>query len=349
MPPFRRAPAALLYLLSLPIAAAPASEPPDPLFLSHDILEVRLLAPFARIMEMRESEEEFDGRLEYADAAGEPVEIDVGIRARGNYRMREQVCRFAPLRLNFRKKQTRDSLFHKQDKIKLVTDCIDGSERYEQSLLREYIAYRILNELTDVSFRVRLLRITYVDTDGRGADRNAFGIIVEHEDRLAKRLGLGVVEIARTWPNDLQPDYTNIVSLFHYLIGNTDFSPVYGPDEVCCHNHVLMGREGDLLYSVPYDFDHAGLVNAPHAKPNPRFRLRNVRQRLYRGRCINNDRLENTIALYRQKRAEILGLIRDQAGFDKRVRHSVMDYVDAFYKTISSPRRVQSRVVKKCI
>lgn len=349
MPPFRWAPAAVLYFLGLPVTAAPASEPPDPLFLSHDILEVRLVAPFTAIMKERGADEEFGGRLRYVDAAGEPVEIDVGIRTRGELRMRKRVCRFAPLRLNFKKKQTKDSLFHHQDKVKLVTHCVNGSKRYEQSLLREYIAYRILNELTDVSFSVRLFRITYVDTSGRGADRETFAFVIEDRDRLAKRLELDAVDLAMTRPRSLKPDYMNVVSLFHYLIGNTDFSPIKGSEGSCCHNHQLIGSADDLLYSVPYDFDQAGLVNAPYASPNPRFKLRSVRQRLYRGYCINNDHLDSTIALYQQRRLAILGLIRDQFGLDKRARRYMKDYIDAFYETISSPEHVQNRLIKKCI
>ena len=50
------------------------------------------------------------------------------------------------------------------DKLKLAVHCRD-SERYEQTLLREYMAYRLLNLATPMSFQVRLLRITWVDTE----------------------------------------------------------------------------------------------------------------------------------------------------------------------------------------
>ncbi len=262
MPPFRWTPAILLWFLSMPGAAALNSEPPDLLFQSNEVLEVRLLAPLTTIFRNRISGEEFDGKLQYDDSVGEPVEIDVGIRTRGRFRLRDDICRFPPLRLNFRKKQTRDSLFHKQDKVKLVTHCKDRSHRYRQSLLREFVAYRILNELTDVSFQVRLLRITYVDMDGRRPEHTEFGFIIEDSGRLAMRLGLSQMDLAATRPSALQPEHLNLVSLFQYLIGNTDFSPVKGSKDTCCHNHVLIGHGGELLYSVPYDFDHAGLVDA---------------------------------------------------------------------------------------
>ncbi|MBT8092132.1 MAG: hypothetical protein KJN77_03780 [Gammaproteobacteria bacterium] len=339
----------LLGFLLMPVAAAQNGSEPDPFFQSDEIMDVRIVAPLKTIMLERDSGEEFAGKLHYSGEAGESRDMDIGIRARGRYRMQKDICRFAPLRLNFKKSQTKDSPFHKQDKVKLVTHCNDRSTRYQNSVLREYLAYRILNEITDISFRVRLLRITYVDTDGRHPDRTEFGFIVEHKDRLAKRLDLQPMDIVVTKPSELQPRHMNRVSLFHYLIGNTDSSPVKGSKDVCCHNHVLIGEEGDLLYSVPYDFDMAGLVNAPHAGPNPRFKLRSVKQRLYRGRCANNQHLEETIARYMEKRDAIFALVRAQAELSEREQKSILKYVSGFYDTIESPKRVGRSLIKKCI
>ncbi len=347
MPRYRWTLAAVLGFL-LPAVSA-AGEQPDPLFRSNTTIDVRLLSPLTTILRERESGEELDGKLEFVDESGAPVEIDVAVRARGRFRLQNDICRFPPLRLNFKNKQTKDLLFDNQDKVKLVTHCNDKSRRYEQSLLREYVAYRILNELTDVSFRVRLLRITYVDTDERRPDRTQFGFIVESSDRLARRLDLSEMDLAATRPSALKPDHLNIVSLFQYLIGNTDFSPVQGSKDTCCHNHVLIGREDELLYSVPYDFDHAGLVDAPYAGPNPRFRLKNVRQRLYRGRCANNAHLAATIARFKERRGAILALVDEPPGLTDRVRATMRKYIESFYNTIESPQLVQRNLVKKCI
>ena len=328
---------------------AKTSSEPDPLFRSSDILEVRIAAPFSTILKERSDEEEVDGTFQFADSAGELTKWEIGIRTRGIYRRKKAVCPFPPLRLNFKSSQTKGSLFQKQDKLKLVTHCKDNSSRYDQTVLREYMAYRMLNELTDVSFRVRLLRITYVDTDGRDRDRTNYGFVIEHKKRLAKRLGLSAIDLEKTNVKALQPDYMNLISMFHYMIGNTDFSPIAGADETCCHNHVLLGAEGDLLFSVPYDFDQAGLVDAPHGITQPRFKLRSTKQRLYRGRCTNNGYINTTVALYASKREALLRLISDQEGADERARKAMAKYLEKFFETIASPKRVNSRIVKKCI
>ena len=336
------------FLLATP-AEAQVSGTADRLFQSQDVVAVRLAAPLATIMSNRKESEQFAGKLLYVDDAGNNIELDVEIRTRGKFRLQKTVCAFPPLRLNFKKSQTDGTLFDKQDKLKLVTHCKNRSERYEQALLREYLAYRILSQLTDISFRVRLLKITYEDTGARKPPRVAYGFVVEHKDRLEKRTGLKVLETERMIVSGLQPDYLNLVSVFHFLIGNTDFSPIAGPEETCCHNHVLLGRDGNLLYSVPYDFDQAGLVNAPYAEPNSRFRLSSVRQRLYRGRCQNNQLLDETLEEYRQQRGAILQLPEEQVGLTDTTRRTVGKYLTQFYEIIDSPNMVDRNLVKKCI
>ena len=193
------------------------------------------------------------------------------------------------------------------------------------------------------------MRITYVDTDGRDKDRNRYGFVIEHKKRLAKRHDIETLIRENTSTKALHPDYTNLISLFHYLIGNTDFSPIAGPDDVCCHNHVLLGTEGELIYSVPYDFDQSGLVDAPHGVTNPRFKLRDATQRLYRGRCRNNEHLAATIALHNEKRDSILKLVDEQAGLQEKTRKEIRKFLDRFYSTINSPKQVQRHLIKKCI
>ena len=208
--------AGLLGSLLVPVAAAQTSSEPDPLFQSNETLDVRIVAPFSTIMRERDSGDEFDGRLQFANEAGEIAEVDVGIRTRGRYRLQRRICNFAPLRLNFKKSQTKDSLFHKQDKVKLVTHCSSHSRRHEQFMLREFLAYRILNELTDISFRTRLLRVTYVDTDRSDSELTRFGFLIESVDRLAERLDLRPINATSLSSADLQPVYTNIDSVFQY-------------------------------------------------------------------------------------------------------------------------------------
>jgi len=325
----------------------------SPLFSDDDILEVTIAAPFSTIMRERPVDEEMAGKLTYKDAESGDIVLDVGIRTRGKYRQQVRICPFAPLRLNFKKEQTKKTLFTKTNKVKLVTHCRDKSERYSQGVLKEFLAYRILNTMTPDSFRVRLLRATYVDTTSDRADRVEFAFFIEHDDRLAKRLDMKVSDQRQTSIAALDGPHTNIGSVFQYLIGNTDFSPILGAKgEPCCHNYILLNPEDEdrrPQLAVPYDFDMSGLVYAKHAMPNPRFKLKSVRTRLYRGRCANNQHLGNTLQAFRDRRQDINRLVTESPHMTGGTKKSLRKYINAFYQTIDNPKAVESRLREKCI
>lgn len=350
-------PLRLIFLLAA-LACVPASaaeaEAEDgnkavPLFSSNDIVEVTISAPFREIMRDRESSEEFEGTLVYKDPTAEETTLDIRVRTRGRFRRQAKICPFAPLRLNFR--QTKGTLFAKSDKLKLVTHCRNGSSVYKQAILKEYLAYRILNVLTENSFRVRLLHVTYVDSERDKEVDTTYAFLIEHADQLAKRIGREVSSAETTTLGALNRQETNIGSVFQYLIGNTDFSPIKGPPgEACCHNAVLMqaGDDGKML-SIPYDFDVTGIVDAPYAVPNPRFRLRNIKQRLYRGRCYNQQYVETTLQLFRDKRQEIYDLIDTLPDLTRSSIKNTNRYLDEFYKTVDSPKLVERNITSKCL
>lgn len=331
-------------------ASAQAITEADPLFQDDEPIEITIIAPLRSLMKDRPDEDYLDGRVQYTASDGSTVEFDVGVRTRGKYRRQSRVCPFPPLRLNFKSSQTKDTLFHKQDKLKLVAHCRNKSTRYNQGVILEYLAYRILNILSDVSYRVRLLHVNYVDSDNRLSDFEQYAFMIEHKDSLTRRTELSQIEVARTQVRKLQPDYTNLVSVFQFMIGNADFSPVAGPaGEPCCHNHTLFGREGELYYSIPYDFDMAGIVDAPYATPNPRFKIRSVRHRLYRGRCKNNDQLPASLKKLQDNRHRIFALLHAQEELTTSMRKKILSYIEKFYAVIDNPRQVERNLVKKCI
>lgn len=339
-------------ILVFPLAAAPSEKDIrdfDPLFAGHEVLDVEIEGPFAFLIVERPDEEEVPAKFRFRTTGIDTAEFDVVVRTRGKNRRNREVCPFPPLRLNFRKAQTSDTLFDGQDKIKLVTHCRSNSRTHEQALLSEYLAYRILNILTDSSFRARLLRITYTYTD-KQKQLATYGILIEHADRLGKRLHARPLAVEKVDVRDVRPDGMNLTSVFQYFLGNTDFSPIAAaPGEDCCHNQALLAPADGLHYTIPYDFDRTGWVNAPYATPNPRFRIRSVRQRLYRGRCVNNEYLDTSLKLFREHREEIEALVKEQPDLTPATRRYLLKYSDAFYKLIDNPRKIDKAIVKNCI
>ena len=343
--------AALFLSFSLNVyAQADASASKErPLFNEDSTLAVTIEGPLQTIMRNRDDPKEAPGKLSYTDSDGTLHTLDMNLRMRGKFRAKRDICNFTPLRVNFKKSQVKGTLFAGQDKIKLVTDCQSGKSRHQQLVLKEYLAYKILNLISDRSFSARLLRITYVDTDRKGKSRESYGFFIEDQDHIADRLGLKRAKMPRTKYGALQAAQANLVTVYEYFIANTDFSMVAGPpDSNCCHNTVLYQNNDEPLIAIPYDFDHAGLIDAPYASPNPRFRLKTVTQRLYRGQCANNELLDSTFQRFTAKRDDINELIKNLEGFSTKSNARTMSLVDDFYKDISTPKKIEKKFFKKC-
>lgn len=319
------------------------------LFADDAPLKVTIEAPLTTLMKERPEEEYLEGTISFPGDDGAVQTIDLKLRTRGKFRRSDEHCDFAPIRLNFRKKQVVDTVFAGQDKLKLVTHCKD-SPLYEQLVLREYLAYRFLNVMTGKSFGVRLLEIEYKDTEG-AKPMTTVGFVIEDDDDVAARNGLVAIKTGDISMNDLDPGQQNLIHMFQYLIGNTDYSLYRSePDDDCCHNSdLLTATEGAPFAPLPYDFDFAGLVNAPYAKPNPRYELMNVRVRLYRGLCKNNDLLPGTIQQYVDKKGAIFRIIEELEHLSSRSRRYVTRYLNAFFDYCSKPGSVERRFIDHCV
>lgn len=320
-----------------------------PLFATATPLDVTIEAPLTTLMRDRPEEEYLSGTLTITGDDGTEQTLDLKLRTRGNYRREEEHCDFAPIRLNFRKNQVADTIFAGQDKLKLVTHCQSDIPYYEQLVLREYLAYRSLHVMTSKSFGVRLFRINYVDTEG-AKPMTKVGFVIEEDDDVAKRIGMHAVKAGNISSADLDRSQQNLINVFEYMIGNTEYSLfIAEPGKTCCHNSKLMSATmGAPFTPLPYDFDFAGIVNAHYAQPNPRYDLRSVRQRLYKGLCENNDLLPNTFQRFIDRKDAIYSIVDETEGFSSRSRRDVTRYLDAFFKQISQPKSVEASFISKC-
>jgi hypothetical protein len=322
----------------------------DPLFRSNDLLEITIHGPFSTINRERDKEKRYPGsRLGFVNEDGTNIDLDIDLQVRGNFRLDKKVCRFAPLRLYFNKDQTGDTLFAKQKKLKLVTHCKDSSNKHQQYVLQEYLIYRMFNVLSDISFRVRLVHVTYVDTDKKDAAQSYYGFLIENKKRLAHRLDMKGVDLHKVRVDDHDPQHLNLVSVFQFFVGNTDWSVIEGEtDEPCCHNAKLVGNDQSVYFGVPYDFDFSGLVNATYAYPNPKFPIKNVRTRYYRGFCQPDEILQTTLAMFREHKDSMFSSVTGLAQLDERVRVKGLKYLAGFYDVIDNPKRLDRMLVKSC-
>ena len=327
------------------VGAANAAEPnagsiADPLFSTDSVLSVTLDAPLRDMAKDRSDEPEYrSGTFSFAGADGVVQQVDIQVRPRGKSRRDRAVCSFPPLRLNFKPKQLEGTVFENQNILKLVTHC-KSSERFQNYVLKEYLTYRMFNLLSDTSFRVRLLKVTYTDSVKSAKPYERFGFVIEHKKRLAARLGTEAVEPVSISSAELEPHQASLAELFQFLISNTDYSFIAAPPgDTCCHNSILLKGPQDSFLPVPYDFDRTGMVNPPNALPDEGLGQRNVRERLYRGFCRPPQYLDEAVAQSVAKRAQFEALFTEQADLSDSERRKALKYLDIYYRMIDDPSR----------
>ena len=149
---------------------------------------------------------------------------------------------------------------------------------------------------------------------------------------------------------DLDAKYENLINVFQFVIGNTDYSLIKGPEaDECCHNAVLYSVKNEPpFYSIPYDLDFSGLVDAPYAGTNPAFRLSSVRERLYRGICSNNDQLAATIQQFRDKKSDIYAIIDEMTMLSRNSRSSAIRFLNQFFDRIDDKQYLQKEFYDGC-
>ena len=74
------------------------------------------------------------------------------------------------------------------NKLKLVTHCLENKFEGNENVMKEYLLYKLYNEITPESFRVQFVKITYLDSKGKLGKIKRFGFIIESKDQLAFRL-----------------------------------------------------------------------------------------------------------------------------------------------------------------
>ncbi len=321
---------------------APRPSAPRPLFESDAPLELTLEADFSQLRADRDEEsEERPAVIRWMERDGSPRRAELQVRTRGSFRLQERICPMPPLRLDFKTGAVRGTVFEGQDKVKLVTFCRDRDD-YEENVVEEYLAYRIYNEITDQSFQVRLARITYVDASGRHDPITRYGFIIESEEALAERLGATILDAPQVPPSWVDGPNLLRLSVFEHLVGNTDWSVVE------LHNVRLFLIPPERYVVVPYDFDMAGLVNAPYAAPDPSLRIIDVRQRLYRGYCRADADYRATYTEFIERKEDVLGLIARQPGLGGEARSRAARYVERFYEVIEDADAARRRIENAC-
>lgn len=340
--------AALLCALALGGAcSAFAQEPARPLFQSEAPLAVTLQAPWRELLRKRSGVERYPAVLTYKDEQGRSHALDMTVESRGLTRLR--ACWFPPIRIRFPDAVTQGTVFEGQRSLKMVTHCRTG-QRSEQSYVLEMLAYRIYNLVSDISYRVRPLDITYQDVQRGTHDGPYFAFLIEPLGDMARRTDHLRASQAAFAPDGFDGPALSRYMLFQYLIGNTDWSVLDGPKEgECCHNaRILVGKTPAGFIAVPYDLDSAGLVNTNYAAPHESLPIKEVTQRLFRGFCVHNGELPAARDEFLRLRAAIFAMVQDEPRLSASRRRQALRYLQGFYDTLDDPARFEREITGRC-
>lgn len=286
------------------------------------VLELVLEAPLSDLVENKESEERRPARLTVQRPSGQSV-YDIEVRPRGN--MRKRYCSFPPLKLYFDEEALSAEGFSGHDEIKLVAHCQEDGEPW---LLKEYLAYRLYNELSGRSFQVQLARILYRDSEGRMPDESRYAFLIEPKADLAGRVDGEIIEPADGLNIIGAEQYRQFV-LFQYMIGNTDWSLQKG------HNVEILQVSGDSAPTpVPYDFDNAGLVDADYAIPHPSLPISDVSQRLFQWRGKSLEGFGDTAEHFISRKGRLLAVVEQFEYLDEADKRQMLQYMESFFRII---------------
>lgn len=230
-----------------------------PLFEDESPLNVRLEGPWSKVQADRGGNPAYHPVLmRYTDGNGVEQQFGVQVKVRGNYRRDSAICGFPPLRVKFDKDEDLPLPFSGQKKLKMITHC--SSDEY---ILKEYYLYKVYQLLHPLSFRVRLMKVEYVDSEGVLPTEQHFAFFLEDDGDLADRLGASKVEEgASINSSTVDQDALLSVHLFNFLIANLDFDITVRQNVEVITNPDRSGRP----VVVPYDFDWSGMVDAPYTK-----------------------------------------------------------------------------------
>jgi hypothetical protein len=251
----------------------------------------------------------------------------IELRTRGKFR--RKTCEIPPVKLKFSKKELKAIGLDTMNEIKLVIPCSLNKENSDL-IVREYIAYRIFEQLSPFSVRARLIQLTLREP-GQKKGRTMSALLVEHEEEITARLASACREIYGIPADQLQMDQAALTVLFEYMIGNTDW------EITACRNIMLLQpHEQDKCYPVPFDFDFSGFVAAPYASPASGTGLRTVLDRYLIADNIDPDALERARRKILAARPDIQALCR-HAALSRRSADHLDKFLKVFFEAAEQP------------
>lgn len=266
--------------------------------------------------------------VNYKDLA--PVIKNIRIKARGNFRRGQ--CYFPPIYLNFKTDPFLNTELKGMKKVKIVTHC-SNTKSNQKYILKEYLAYKLFNVLSDNSFRVHLLDISYIDTGKKKKNYKEFGFIIEPIELVAKRQNSVLIDPKFVRGTNIKNESADQVALFEYMIANTDwrFKSGHNMKYIKSLNEIT-----DKVIAVPYDFDFSGFVDTDYSFPQEWTTIDDVKEREYLGYCRNDEKeYLKVITSFLEKKQDIKETINSFAYLDEKEKIYLIEFLEDFFNELT--------------
>lgn len=304
-----------------------------------EVLELTLETDFTQLKNNRRSDDSYKAQITFKDEAGKKQVWDLKVKVRGAFR-RIHCSQMPPLKLNFKKSDLKAAGLADFDDMKLVPYCMGSEDIAKDALLREYLTYKLFNEITDVSFRVQLLNITYKDSE-TGEKVRQWAFIIEDTAELRDRIGAEKVDETKIFnlpAEKFERDHLRMVSVFQYMIGNADWG--IGS----CKNLKVIEKGGKLI-AVPYDFDFSALVNAPYFAPDANYGLTSRDQRIFLGFPEDLGNLSASKKIIAGKRQNLEATIKNFKLLSPSSRKDMLAYLAGYFDAPTTITTVAERII----
>ena len=302
------------------------------LFEDEEIIEISLRFDMTAYFRDKSSE---SIKAEITINSGKPDSITRKIKLKTRGVFRKKYCEFPPIELNFKNADFGYSDLDSISKIKLVTQCGNGQDD-EKYILREYLVYKMFNVFTDTGFRVRLLRINYIDSEKERKPIRQYGFLIEPLELVAVRTNTIQIKTPKIGMRHILPYTMDRLSIFNYMIGNYDWS-VTGQHNV----KVLKSLEHVTLQQgiiIPYDFDWSGVVNAHYAIPAEDAGVKNVRERIFQGLCREKEVFRKELDQFSENKDSIYRVINEFPHLKQRDKDDITRFLDEFFIRLKGNR-----------
>lgn len=254
------------------------------------------------------------------------------VKVRGVYRAAK--CDNPPLKIKYSKKLLKARGLKKRNEYKIVYPC-KNNETYQNYIYKEYLIYKLYNELTDKSLRVHLIDFALQDVTQKTETVQTTGFIIEHREEIIKRLDAVKNDMRCLPAKMLSPDDYTLFQVFQFMIGNVDWLIEN------CKNAEVIQLQDKTVIPIPYDFDYTGMVNPEYAKPIAKYKQRIVPDRYFLGHKKKLKDLLPIFELFKDKKDTFINIVDSFEQLPKKERKAMLKYLRSFYKILDRPNEVK--------